>query len=296
MKKKECQDEMESYKINFSDAQLKKLMHGKSCQLKNEQLGEGFDILICPKKMKKMMSAKRKGKGIRYNMSPKELEMNTKTEGGMINFYKMGKIFKKGLKAASKFYKEKIRPAVGPSLKKAIKQGIEVGIPALVESAATLVGQPELGVAALPYAERLAKKVSDPLTERFGRLTGAYGMKSGRGQYTYDDWDPFIKPSSQAFNPTLPLPDFSSRVPARYVQGGALTMGNDNRDRGFAWNPLLPMQDMSQPHSMKGTGYVADRPSMDYLPPASVHTGKNRRVITMTGKKHGKGGYEAYNL
>jgi len=275
------------YKLKLTDAQLKKLASGKGCQLKTDQIGEGYEMLMCPKKMKKMMSAKRRGKGVRYSMTPEELGLNVEMEGGRINFHRIGKAFKKGVKAVGKFYREKIRPEVGPSLKNAVKKGIEVGIPALVESAATLIGQPELGVAALPYAERLARKVSEPITERLGRLTGAYGMKGGRGPYTYDDWDTFVKPTSQAFNPTLPLPDFSSRVPARYVEGGALTMGVSNRDRGFAWNPLLPMQDMSQPH------YKADRRSMDYLPPMSVHTGKNRRIITKTGKGLG---YESYTL
>jgi len=270
------------YKLKLTDAQLRKLAKGKGCQLKPDQIGEGFDICMCNKKMKKMMSARRRGKGVRFSMSPEEMQLNTQVEGGRISFHHIGKTFKHGVKAASKFYKEKIKPAVGPSLKKAVKQGIEVGIPALVESAAALVGQPELGMAALPYAERLAHKISEPISTKLGRLTGAYGLKHGKGPYTYDDWDTFVKPSTQAFHPTLPLPDFSHRVPYQYVSGRGLKESEGGQEteqyRGFPWNPLLPLKDMSEPH------YIGHRHSMEYLPPNSVHTGSNSHVITLTGK------------
>ena len=189
---------MQSMKMELSDAQLRKLSKGGAIILKPSSCGKGMPVHMSAAKHKKLMTAMNKGKGMRLSLGQDELgENDVEMEGGKINWKKVGRQIRGGLREAGKFYRKEIRPTVGPALKTLTKKGLEVGTKAAVAGLATLTGQPAL-LAAAPGASKL---VSEKGTEAIAKLTGAYGVKKGKKKTTVSSGDKTTLPKSTATAP-----------------------------------------------------------------------------------------------
>jgi len=248
---------MESMKMELTDAQLRKLSKGGAIILKPSQCGKGMHVSMSAAKHKKMMTAMNKGKGMRMSLGQDELAENgVEMEGGKINWKKVGRQIRGGLREAGKFYRKEVRPTVGPALKTLTKKGLEVGTKAAVAGLATLTGQPAL-LAAAPGASKL---VSEKGTEALGKLTGAYGVKKGKKKSVssgdkitlpksaatapppyrpmlQDNYSNFLNPNHPGMNPRLAQPDNSlPRVSiygnGLYSGGSALSYGGNALDYG----------------------------------------------------------------
>ncbi len=142
-------------KLNLSERQRSRLRNGHSIQIKPEQVGSGMPLHVNPMLHKKIMSAHRRGKGSRLQLSGSEIEASG---------------LKETLQKAAKFYKEKIRPVAAPYLKRGAKRLLNVGKEAL--NTATLGAlEPEL--------QSLYDRYGDKAVEVLGRVSGAYGFKGG---------------------------------------------------------------------------------------------------------------------
>lgn len=270
-----------SVDMNLTDAQLRKITKGGAIIVKPGMFTKGHSFRVSPAKHRRMMTAMKKGKGYKLQMSPEELEANeVEMDGGRINWRAIGRTLRMGAKAAAKYYRENIRPEIGPGLKRAVEKAIKTGIPAIATAGLTAIGQPELAAAIEPGAARLASEVAGPATERLGKLTGAYGMKKGKSMekaiaemeypdilpyrpMLQDNYSRFLGPNSPAMNPTLPMPDNSlplvhdPHVPRRlYAKGRGLSLGTglrlksgmgagDSFRPGLPMDPILPQHDNS---------------------------------------------------
>lgn len=267
-----------SIDMELTDAQLRKLTKGGAIIVKPSMFKKGHMYRVSPAKHRRMMTAVKKGKGYKLQMSPEELEANeVEMEGGRVNWRAVGRTFRRGAQAAAKYYREQVRPEIGPGLKRVVKKAIETGIPALATAGLTAIGQPQLAAAAAPAAARIARKVAEPATEKIGKLTGAYGMKKGslesqiaKMEYPdilpyrpmlQDNYSGFLGPNSPAMNPTLPMPDNSlplMRDPhvKVYAKGRGLSLGSglrlksgmgagDSFRSGLPMDPILPQHDNS---------------------------------------------------
>ena len=67
---------MVTIKINASEAQIKKLLQGKTVQLKHSQLGHGVSIDVHPENFKKIQNGMKKSSGARLTLSDHELSGN----------------------------------------------------------------------------------------------------------------------------------------------------------------------------------------------------------------------------
>ena len=71
---------MEQIQIHISPAQLSKIKRGLPIQLKHDSMGNGdMVIAVHPDKAKKMMSAYKRGKGLRIQMNDFKKNSNTST-------------------------------------------------------------------------------------------------------------------------------------------------------------------------------------------------------------------------
>jgi hypothetical protein len=268
-----------SIDMELTDAQLRKLTKGGAIIVKPSMFKKGHMYHVSPTKHRKMMTAVKKGKGYKLQLSPEELEANqVDMEGGKINWRAVGRTIRRGAKAAAKFYKDEIKPEIGPGLKRVVKKVIETGLPALATAGLTAIGQPQLAAVAGPAAARLARRIAEPATDRFGKMTGAYGLKMGAGMEStlaameypdimpykamlQDNYSGFLGPNSPAMNPTLPMPDNSLplvRDPHLkvYTKGRGMSIGGglrlksgmgagDSFRMGLPMDPILPQHDNS---------------------------------------------------
>ena len=235
---------MQSMKMELSDAQLRKLSKGGAIILKPASCGKGMSVHMSAAKHKKMMTAMNKGKGMRLSLGQDELgENEVEMEGGKINWKRVGRQIRGGLREAGKFYRKEVRPTVGPALKTLTKKGLEVGTKAAVAGLATLTGQPAL-LAAAPGASKL---VSEKGTAAIGKLTGAYGVKKGKKvsmaadkttlpkstatapppyrPMLQDNYSGFLNPNHPGMNPRLSQPDNSLPRTSIYGNGLYTNMG-----------------------------------------------------------------------
>lgn len=263
-----------SVDMKLTDAQLRKLVKGQGIIVKPAMFTKGHSFRVTPAQHRRMMTAMKKGRGYTLKMSPEELEANeVDMEGGRINWRGIGRTLRRGAQKAAKFYREEVRPEIGPGLKRVVKKAIEKGLPALATAGLTAIGQPELAALAAPRVERLASKIAEPGAEKLGKLTGAYGLrmrsKGGAGlkeeieEMEYPDIRPykaelqdnyslFLGPNSPAMNPTLRMPDNSMiRLPdphvrKMYSKGRGLSLktgaGMYMSGMGGSFSPGLPME------------------------------------------------------
>ena len=73
---------MEQIQIHISPAQLSKIKRGLPIQLKHDSMGSGdMVIAVHPDKAKKMMSAYKRGKGLRIQMDEDEVRASGLLDG-----------------------------------------------------------------------------------------------------------------------------------------------------------------------------------------------------------------------
>jgi hypothetical protein len=268
---------MKQYQLKLKDAQLRDLATGKGIMISPKVAGFGYSISMSPAKHAKMMSAHSQGKSCKLMLSPKELKANgvEVMEGGRINWRGIGRTLRRVGKKAGEFYRENIKPEIGPQLKSLVKRGVEEGLPLAVEGLTALVGAPEIGAVAAPFVRGYARRVSEPFAQAVGRRTGAFGTKKKKTtkrkkmmpmampvaeaefvqpahpkfglQDTY--WN-FIAPNHPAFNPPLPPDNVNDGVVGRcgdlrskmyFKRGGSMLSGT-------AMEPILPARDNSGSH------------------------------------------------
>lgn len=262
---------MDSVKIPLTDAQLRKLARGQGVRIKPTAKCTAYDVWCDAKKCKRMQRQMTKGKGYSLKLDPKEMEANEieVEEGGRINWRKIGRTLRSTAKAAAKFYREKIRPTVGPKIRQAVKTAIEEGIPLAGEYLGAITGQPEIVAAAKsPAVKRFAEKTAKSGTEKLSKLTGAFGlsMKKPLSKQIYemehteqvkpskfqlqDNYSGFLNPNHPAMSPTLPMADNSLPLIGKglflaQAQGKGLFYAKTGRGMGSPMEPLLPQMDNS---------------------------------------------------
>jgi len=85
---------MEQIQISISPAQLAKIKRGLPIQLKHDSMGSGdMVIAVHPEKAKKMMSAYKRGKGLRITMDENEVRASGLLDG----IKRLGKKVEKGV-------------------------------------------------------------------------------------------------------------------------------------------------------------------------------------------------------
>lgn len=244
---------MQPMKLSLTDAQLRKLAKGQGVIIKPDcmESEKGYGMMMSGVKHRRMMKAKGKGKGYTLKFEPDEMDANELEieTGGRINWKKIGRQLRSTAKSVGRFYNREIKPTLGPALKKLVKKGIEKGIPAATTALSTLIGQPELGVAAAPYVEKFAEKIAEPATAKIGKTTGAYGMK--KKKKAPKKAKKAMGPPKTAFTTSAPLAEqinkaeFPAIIPYRaQIQDNYSGFLNPNHP---GMNPTLPMPDMSLP-------------------------------------------------
>lgn len=174
---------MKQISLKLKDKQLRDLAMGKGIMISPKMGGEGgYAISMSPAKLAKLMKALSAGKGMKVMLTPKELQMNgvEMMDGGRINWRGIGRTLRKVGKTVGKFYREEIRPTLGPALKSLVKRGVEEGLPLVVEGLSALTGNPEIGVAAAPFVQGYARRVSEPIAQAISKKTGAFGTKKAK--------------------------------------------------------------------------------------------------------------------
>ena len=149
---------MYSVSIKLSAPQAKKLMKGKTVQLKKGFLEDGtVPICVSESHAKKMQQAHDKSKGYRLTLTQDEIDSCMQNGGEGLkeileSVKKVGRVVKKGTQAASKAIgKEKFRGMLTEGLQRGIK-------------------------AVLPQAAPIANMYADDLVNYIGDKTGAYGV------------------------------------------------------------------------------------------------------------------------
>lgn len=276
---------MQSIKLPMTDAQMRKLGKGGAIRVNPASKCTAYEMYCEPKKCRRMEKMMTKGQGFQMKFSPEEMDENVEVEGGRINFKKIGKTLRSTAKAVGKFYREKIRPVVGPEIRKAVETAIEKGIPLAADALAMVTGQPEILAASQPAIKKGAKKAAKVGTEALSKLTGAFGMAAtkkkaapkkmqmGMGvkksitQEIYamenpkvlpyraqlqDNYSPFLNPKHPAMHPMLPMADNSLPIiPGKmggrglYMQGSGLFAGSGMMMSGSPMDPVLPQVDNS---------------------------------------------------
>ena len=149
---------MHVVEVSLTPTQARKLVKGKTVQLTKRSLQGGSNwIAVSPALHKRVMKAKRGGKGIRIQLTPDEIEASG--EG-------LWDLIKKGAKKVKSGYDKYVKPVVAPILKKGARTALRLGEAAL----GTVI--PELAPA-IGWAD---KKWGDQLVDEFGSRTGAYGL------------------------------------------------------------------------------------------------------------------------
>lgn len=271
--KKVVETGLKSIKIPLTDAQMRKLAKGQGIRVNPMAGCTAYDIWCKAGKCTRMEKAMTKGKGFALKFDPEEMEENVEMEGGRINFKKIGKTLRSTAKAVGKFYREKVRPVVGPKIKEAVKKAIEEGIPLAGQYLGAVTGQPEIVAAAeSPAVKRFAEKAAKSGTEKLSKLTGAFGMQKTKGgamkvdksfikqvskmehpkiipysAQLQDNYSPFLNPKHPAMHPTLPMADNSLPLVGRglYMKGSGLFAATSGMGMGSPMDPALPPIDNS---------------------------------------------------
>lgn len=154
---------MKDVSLALSEAQAKKLVEGKSVQLKPEQIAKkGVRLALRGGKIGGMKSAKKVGKAYRLKLDPEELEINGE---GLKSFLKG---LWKGVKKVGRFI-------------------LKTGVPQAVAKSALKVAAPAI-VSAIPGAGPTASAVltpvlqdnADAIVDGMSKLAGV-GMRHGYG-------------------------------------------------------------------------------------------------------------------
>lgn len=178
-----------SMKLKLSDRQLTRLGCGEGIVISKKHVCdmEGHPIEMLKRTHNAITSKHSKGKSHILKLTPSEMKMNKIqiVEGGRIRWGAIGRTVGKATKKALQFYRENIRPVVGPTLRKLVKDTTEKVLPKIAEATITAVAGPEASALATPFIERTAQKYSEPITQGVSKLTGAYGVKGSTKQFTH---------------------------------------------------------------------------------------------------------------
>ena len=81
-----------NHSLNLTKSQAKQLMKGGAISLKASQMTDDGDhqLQMLPANSKKILSAMKKGKGVRITFKPKECVINKHTKGNLITELKDG--------------------------------------------------------------------------------------------------------------------------------------------------------------------------------------------------------------
>lgn len=151
---------MEDITLDLSPQQLKKLSKKMAVQVKHSMMGKGIKLKVSPTTAKKIKKAQRLNKGCRLCLT--EEEMNASG-------------IKEILASAKKFYTEKVRPVIGPSIRKGLKTGLKTGAKSGLAALGELSGQPEV-VASIRALNPLIDRYIDKGVDYVGDTSGAFGL------------------------------------------------------------------------------------------------------------------------
>jgi len=196
---------LHAIKLHLTPDEILRLANGKTIHVSHSKLFKGIEVVVKKKKANKAVRAHEAQRGIRMNLDPEELE----AQGGS---------FWDTLKNAGNFIREKIfkSPIYKENIAPLIKQGLEKGVDAL----SVAVG------AKAPFLTPVIQSVGRAGVSKLGEVSGAYGLPKRRGRRGVGG--AMIIGSSyeqgSAFNPALPLPDFSKPTYRRMERGSAEAM------------------------------------------------------------------------
>lgn len=173
------------HQLHLTRPQMTKMMKGQGVNIPHSQMGSDKGdvvIMLHPQNARKLLTAYKKGKGMRLTMSPMEMQ-HSMTHGRGINigkaFKKLGSDIKKGFnKTIVEPAKKTFTPALGRDIVKGLETAgkttasalIHAGIPAVAGLAGDVLGGPAGGVAGAVAGQMLADQV--------GKSTG-YGLYGG---------------------------------------------------------------------------------------------------------------------
>jgi hypothetical protein len=146
-------------KLDLSNAQAKKVLQSKPVRLRADQLGVGVEHMFHPENYKRLMRAKRAGKGLTLDMAHGEIAATHASELTGAGFW--GDVWR-GIKKGDKFVKDS----------GILSKLLDAGVPA----AATYLGQPSAAIPVRAGIKQLTGVGLEPIDG--GRLSVA-DVKSG---------------------------------------------------------------------------------------------------------------------
>lgn len=183
---------MEEIKLHLDKKKIAKLMKGKLCQLKPDNLKDSnCSLALHAENAKKVKRARKAGKGVRLTLSPAEIEASVGGEG----IKEVWEKIKSGAKKVKGFYDDNLKASVAPILRKLVKEGKDKAIDGLKAY------NPAVGMAVDYVDDRIGDKAVDSL----GRLSGAFGKKGrkprnvGVSEDSSSVYDPKIIPNPNLY-------------------------------------------------------------------------------------------------
>lgn len=174
-------------KLKLSDPQLKKLAMGEGVVVKPSHVCEssGHPIMMHKRTINTIVAKHNKGKSHILKLSPAEMKLNKIeiVEGGRIRWGHLGRIVGKATKKALEYYREHIRPEIGPTLRKLVTDTTTKVLPKIATAAVTALGGPTIGALADPFINNVAEEYSEPIADKVSKLTGAYGLPPTKVTY-----------------------------------------------------------------------------------------------------------------
>ncbi|GMF13047.1 unnamed protein product [Phytophthora lilii] len=156
-----------AFKLDLSDAQAKKVLQSKPVRLRADQLGVGFEHMFHPENYKRLMRAKRAGKGLTLDMAHGEIAATYHSVMTRAGFW--GDMWR-GIKKGARFLKNS----------GILSRLLDAGVPA----AATYLGQPG---AAGPVRAGIKQLTGVGMDEEIdgGRLSMADVKSGAKKAYAY---------------------------------------------------------------------------------------------------------------
>jgi len=161
---------MSTVTIELTDKNIKKLLNHEPTLIKYSQLiskTPTHQIMLKPRKHKKVQTSIRKNKGLVLSLEPDEI-----AGSGIIDNLK------------------KLHRDAKPFLRRTVRRIAKEGANTLVDTASNFVPG---GKMIAPYAHNLVNKYSDQLVNKVGDLTGAYGLP--QQQYHKQTWGGSFRPA-----------------------------------------------------------------------------------------------------
>ena len=127
---------MEQIQIRISPAQLSKIKKGMPIQIKHDSMGSGdFVIAVHPENAKKMMSAYKRGKGLRIQMDEDEVRASGLLDG----IKRLGKKVEKGVVNAGNKVAKPVKQVVS-KIPKPIRDVLQNEAQGLIDTTGTTLG------------------------------------------------------------------------------------------------------------------------------------------------------------